>query len=133
VSENLKLIRPVIDAFNRADVDGLLGGTTHDFEFDFSNSRGPLSGIYRGHAEARDFLTSFLEPWAALETEEKEFRDLGDDRVLTVTEIRTRGQGSGAEVTATGAMIWKIRDGEIVAAKMYQSKDEALEAASAER
>ena len=130
MSENLKLIRPVIDAFNRADVEGLLEGTTDDFEFDFSNSRGPLSGIYRGHAEAREFLNSFLEPWAALETEEKEFMDLGDDRVLTVTEIRTRGQGSGIEVNATGAMIWKIRDGEVVAAKMYQSKDDALEATS---
>jgi hypothetical protein len=33
------------------------------------------------------------------------------------------------EVNATGAMIWTIRDGEIVAATMYQSKDDALEAA----
>ena len=129
MSETLELIRPVIDAFNRADVDGLLEGTSQDFEFDFSNSRGPLNGVYRGRTQAREFLTSFLEPWSALETEEKEFTDLGDGRVLTVTEIRTRGQGSGAEVTATGAMIWKIRDGEIVAAKMYQSKEEALAAA----
>ena len=133
MSETLKLIRPVIDAFNRADVDGLLEGTSEHFEFDFSNSRGPLSGVYRGRAEAREFLTSFLEPWSALETEEKEFTDLGDGRVLTVTEIHTRGQGSGAEVKATGAMIWTIRNGEIVTAKMYQSKEEALEAASAER
>ena len=132
MSKNLELIRPVIDAFNRADVDGLLEGTADDFEFDFSNSRGPLSGVYRGDAEAREFLTSFLEPWAELETDEKEFTDLGDDRVLTVTEIRTRGQGSGAKVKATGAMIWKIRDGKVVAAKMYQSKEEALEAASAQ-
>jgi ketosteroid isomerase-like protein len=129
VSESLELIRPVIDAFNRADVDGLLEATSQDFEFDFSNSRGPLNGVYQGRTRAREFLTSFLEPWAALETEEKEFTDLGNGRVLTVTEIRTRGQGSGAEVTATGAMIWRIRDGEIVAAKMYQSKEEALAAA----
>jgi len=130
VSDSLELIRPVIDAFNRADVEGLLQRTSQEFEFDFSNSRGPLNGVYRGRTEAREFLTSFLEPWAALETEEKEFSDLGDGRVLTVTEIRTRGQGSGAEVKATGAMVWTINNGEIVAAKMFQSKAEALEAFS---
>ena len=99
-----------------------------DFEFDFSNSRGPLSGIYHGLDEARDFLTSFFEPWAALDVELQELIELDGDRVLTVSEIRTRGQGSGAEVNATGAVIWTIRDGEVAAAKMYQSKAEALEA-----
>jgi ketosteroid isomerase-like protein len=129
VSKNLELVRPVIDAFNRADVDGVLDSTSQQFEFDFSNSRGPLSGVYRGHGEGREFLSSFFEPWAALDVSLEELVELADDRVLTVTEIRTRGQGSGVEVNATGAMIWTIRDGEIVAAKMYQSKDDALEAA----
>ena len=128
MQDNLAAVRHAIDAFNRADLDAVLDASTQDFEFDFTNSRGPLSGVYRGLEEAREFLTSFFEPWAALEVETEEFVKLEDDRVLTVTEIRTRGQGSGAEVNATGAMIWTIRDGELAAAKMYQSKAEALEA-----
>jgi len=128
--DNVAIVGRVIDAFNRADVDGVLEASSQDFEFDFTNSRGPLSAVYRGHAEARDFLSAFFEPWAALEVDLVELIELGDDRVLTVSEIRTRGQGSGVEVNATGAMIWTIRDGEVAAAKMYQTKDEALEAAA---
>jgi len=133
MSENVEVVRRMIDAFNRGDLDAVLDGSSDDFEFDFSHSRGPLSGVYRGTDDARDFLTAFFEPWAALDVELEELIELGGDRVLTVSEIRTRGQGSGVEVNATGAMIWTIRDGEVAAAKMYQTKAEALEAASAER
>ena len=131
--DGVEIVTRVIDAFNRADVDAVLEASSDDFELDFSNSRGPLSGVYRGLEEARGFLTSFFEPWAALDVGLEELVELGDDRVLTVSEVRTRGQGSGAEVNATGAMIWTVRDGEVTAAKMYQSKAEALEAVSAER
>jgi ketosteroid isomerase-like protein len=127
------IVGRMIDAFNRGDIDAVLEESSQDFEFDFSNSRGPLSGVYRGHAETRGFLTSFFEPWATLDVNLEEIVELGSDRVLTVSEIRTRGQGSGAEVNATGAMVWTIRDGEVAAAKMYQSKADALEAVSAER
>ena len=133
MSNHVEVVTRVIDAFNRADLEAVLEASSADFEFDFSNSRGPLSGVYRGLDEARDFLASFFEPWAALDVELEELVELGGDRVLTVSEIRTRGQGSGAEVNATGAMVWTIRNGEVAAAKMYQSKAEALEAVSAER
>ena len=132
MADNVAVVRRAMDAFERADLDGVLEAFSADCEFDFSNSRGPLSGVYRGRDEARAFLSSFLEPWATLETT-TELVEIADARVLTVTEIRTRGQGSGAEVNATGALIWTIRDGEVAAAKMYQSKADALEAVSAER
>ena len=130
--DDVAVVRRVIDAFNRADLDGMVEAFSEDFEFDFSNSRGPLSGVYNGPGAAREFLSSFLEPWARLETETAELLELGGGRVLSVTEIRTRGQGSGVEVNATGSMIWTVREGRVSAAKMYQSKDDALEAVSAE-
>ena len=130
MSDTAAIVRRMIESFNRGDIEAVLDGSSQDFEFDFSNSRGPLSGVYRGLGEAREFLTSFFEPWAALDVSLEEFIELGDNRVLTVSEIRTRGQGSGAEVNATGAMIWTIRDGEVAAAKMYQTKADALEAAA---
>ena len=133
MSDNLEVVRRVLAAFERADVDAVLEASSEDFEFDFSNSRGPLSGVYRGVDEARTFFESFLEPWAALDVETEEFIELGRDRYLTVSEIRTRGQGSGAEVNARGAFVWTLRGGEVAAMKLYQSKEEALEAVSAQR
>ena len=43
-----------------------------------------------------------------------------------VTFVRSGQERSRGE--REGATVWTIRDGEIVAVKMYQSKEEALEA-----
>jgi ketosteroid isomerase-like protein len=134
MSENVEAVRRVMDAINRGEFDAAVANFSEKFEFDFSNSRGPMSGTYRGRSEAKGFLTSFWEPWESVEfNPEEEIRELENGLVLTVNAVRGRGSGSGAEVTAVGATLWTIRGGEILAAKMYQSKDEALEAASAER
>ena len=134
MSENVEAVRRVMDAINRGEFDAAVANFSETFELDFSNSRGPMSGIYRGRGEAKDFLTSFWEPWESVKFDpHEEIRELENGLVLTVNAVRGRGSGSGAEVTAVGATLWTIRSGKILAAKLYQSKDEALEAASAER
>jgi ketosteroid isomerase-like protein len=131
MAENAEIVRRAVDAVNRGEFEALLEMSSTDFEFDFSRSRGPMSGIYRGKDEAREFWTSFSEPWAAFEFDPRaEIRELDDGRVLTVSAFRGRGHESGAEVAATGASLWTIRDGEVAAVSFFQSKAEALEAAS---
>ncbi len=131
MSESIVVVRRIIDAINRADFDGVVESVSEDFEFDFSRSRGPTSGIYRGRDGLREFLRSFFEAWASLEFDpQEEVVDLEGDRVLTVNAMRGRGHESGAEVTATGASIWTIRAGKVAAMTFYQSKAEALEAAA---
>jgi ketosteroid isomerase-like protein len=127
--ENIAVVRRILDAINRGDVDAAIESASEDFEADWSNSRGLLSGIHRGRDEARESLRTFLEPWESLQWEPEEFIELQDDRVVTVSHIRMRGRGSGVEVSASGASIWTIRDGKAAAMKLYQSKAEALEAA----
>ncbi len=130
MSENVAVVKRVIDAFNRADFDRVVESVSEDFEFDFSNSRGPTSGIYRGRDGIREFLGSFSEAWAALEFDpHEEAVELEGGRVLTVNAMRGRGHESGAEVAATGASIWTIRADKVAAMTFYQSKAEALEAA----
>ena len=134
MSEKADAVRRVVDAINRADIDAFADAVSEDFEIDFSNSKAELSGIYRGREEAKRFLTSFWEPWESVQFDpDEEIIELEDGRILTVNAVRGRGSASGAEVAATGATVWTLRDGEVMAAKMYQSKNEALEAASAER
>jgi ketosteroid isomerase-like protein len=127
--ENVEVVRRILDAINRGDVDAAIESASEDFEADWSNSRGLLSGIHRGRDEARESLKAFLEPWESLRWEPEELIELEDDRVLTVSHIRMRGRGSGVEVSASGASIWTIRHGKAAAMKLYQSKAEALEAA----
>ena len=49
---------------------------------------------------------------------------------MIVTHVRARGKGSGVTVEADGAGVWRVRDGKIAYAKLYQSKAEALAAVS---
>ena len=133
MSEKADAVRRVVDAINRVDLDAFADAVSEDFEIDFSNSRSPMSGVYRGQDQAREFLRSFLEPWETLEFATKELIDLPDGRVLQVGGLWSRGDGSGVEVEASGATVWTIRDGVVAAVKLFQSKEEALEAAGVSR
>ena len=128
MSEATDAVRRVVDAINRADLEAFDDAVSEDFEIDFSNSRSPMSGMYRGRDQAREFLRSFLEPWAELEFVSNEVIELQDGRVLQAGGLRSRGHGSGVEVEASGATVWTVRDRKAAAVKLYQSKEEALEA-----
>jgi ketosteroid isomerase-like protein len=131
MSENIEVVRRAVAELNRAEFDSAPVAFTDDFELDFTNSRGPMSGIYRGLNETVEFLRAFVEPWAEVEFDPNaEMSELEDGRVFTVNSLRARGDQSGVEVTATGAAIWTVRDGKVAAMKLYQSKAEALEAVS---
>jgi ketosteroid isomerase-like protein len=126
--ENVEVVRRIIDAINRADIDAVVESATEDVVVDWSNSRGLLSGVHRGREQAREAFEAFLEPWDSLRWE-PELIELDANRVLTVSGFQMRGRGSGVDVNASGASIWPIRDGKAAAVTLYQSKDEALEAA----
>jgi ketosteroid isomerase-like protein len=52
----------------------------------------------------------------------------GSERLITLDVARGRGKGSGIDMEARGAMLWTLQEGKIVRVKMFQTKEEALEA-----
>ena len=95
--ENVELAREGIEAFNRGDIDWLLERIDDDFVFDWSRSRSPLRGVYRG----ADGIAGFLrEQWNSFEEfviEPREFIDRGRHVVVPLT-LRARGrQGIAVE------------------------------------
>jgi ketosteroid isomerase-like protein len=52
--ENVEIVRRIIDAINRRDIDAVVESASADLVMDWSNSRGLLSGIHRGRDKARD-------------------------------------------------------------------------------
>jgi ketosteroid isomerase-like protein len=119
---NVEVVRRIIDAIDRSDLDSALESTTPDFEADWSNSRGVLRGVYRGREQVREGLRSFLDAWASLNWDVKEFVELDDEQVLIVSQLRMRGLESEVEVAASGASVWTIRNGKAARAILYQSK-----------
>ena len=128
--EDVEIVRGVFEAFNQRDIPLLLSYAASDAVGDWSGSVGPYRDVYRGHAELKAFWEDFLDAWEEVRMEPDELQDLGDGRVLSVIRTVGLGRGSGVEVTATGGtIIWTIRNGKIVHSKLFQGKDEALEAA----
>ena len=130
--ENVEIVRRAIDATNRRDIDGALEAAADDFQMDWSNSIGPLKGVYRGREEVVNFWRSFIDAFESVRWDPEEIIDVDESRVIVVNHVRVRGRGSGVAVEGTGVQLWTISGGEARSMKLFQSKGEALEAAGLE-
>jgi ketosteroid isomerase-like protein len=124
--DRIATVRSFFETLSSRDVTGALAMLHPAFEFDFSRSRNTLQGVYRGPEELARFYENFIETFSEFEAFETEIVEI-DGRVLRVGGFRTRGRGSGIELTASAATVWRF-SGEIpVAATLYQSKADALD------
>lgn len=127
--ENLRLFHRNTDAYNRGDLDGFMEGWGDDAEVNWSNSRGFDAGIYRGREEVRAFVTRFREAFAEIRIEFiDEPVELEEGLIFAENVTYLRGR-DGIEVQARSAWLVRFEDGEQTSLTMYQSREEALEAA----
>jgi ketosteroid isomerase-like protein len=68
------------------------------------------------------------EQWASMRLEPQDFFDAGDKVVVSIRLVGV-GRESGGETTANAAHVWTFRGGKIVRQTVFQTLDEALEAA----
>jgi ketosteroid isomerase-like protein len=94
---------------------------------DWSRSRGPFRGVYRGRQEVLAFFAEVDEAWDEVEYFHTELIPIGE-RVVRVGGMRARGRGSGVEIEASGAQVFEFRDGMVWRVTLYQDRDEALAA-----
>jgi ketosteroid isomerase-like protein len=123
--ENVELTRCYIDAFDRRDVDAFVAYSDPDIEFRslFAAVGGAL---YHGRDEVRKYFEDLAETWAeGPHVKVESYFDLGE-RTLVFTEWRGRGRHSGAEVTASGALVFRWRDGLAVHWQGYRERADAL-------
>src|SRR5690349_12227005 len=92
-----------------------------DIVIDWSSSRAPVRGVYRGIEGSRQLFESFSEPFSELRRTTRSTRRLGR-RVLVEATISARGAESGIETTAglSGAEIWTLEGDRIVRAELVQ-------------
>jgi ketosteroid isomerase-like protein len=127
--ENVEIVRRGVDFYNREDIDGMLKDWAPDAVLDWSNSRGFDARVFRGHEEIRSFIHRFLESFENVRIEL-----VGDpaeiDEGLVIAENVTYLRGrDGIEVEARSAWLITIRDGAQLSLTLYQTRQEALEAA----
>jgi ketosteroid isomerase-like protein len=126
--ENLEIVRRSTDAYNRGDLDGIVEHWAPDAVLDWSNSRGLEAGVYRGDDEIRAFTKRFLAAWDDVRLELDEPIEVEDDLLVVENVTYLRGR-DGIETQARSAWVLTFRDGQQTSLTLYQTKQEALEAA----
>ena len=120
-----EVVRLVLDAVNRRDVEALVDCLDPDVEF--SPILSPLEGpIHPGHAGVRRWLGSLELDWELYETRLESVHELGDS-ALGLGSWRARGRTSGVELDSQPGE-WQVRvcGGRAVWWRTYTDRAEAL-------
>jgi ketosteroid isomerase-like protein len=126
--EDVELVRRGFAAYNRRDLDGTLENWAPDAVLHWSNSRGFDAGVFRGYREVRAFWQRMLDAFDEVRIEIDDPVEVEAGLVLVENVKYLRGR-DGIEVPARSAFLIGIRDGETTSLTLYQTKEEALEAA----
>ena len=98
-----------------------------DAEIDWSRSRGPLNGVYRGEGLHEVFWDEFWSTFEDIELETHNFMDSGSEVVFANT-AHMRGR-EGIEVSARSTLVFTVENGRITRLRLFQERAEALAAA----
>ena len=126
--ESVEIVKRLLDAINRRDLNVVDEFATPDVEF-VPALEGSVEGqAYRGREGWESYLAEIEDTWEVLRIFGAEFRDL-DDRVLVLGRAEGRGKGSGVPVGTPFAMVLELRDGKILRSHSFLDHGEALRAA----
>lgn len=128
--QNVEIVKRLIDAFNRRDVDGFAEITTPDFEW--ITSMAAVEGeVFSGREGIDTYFGRMREAWDEFLALADDYRDLGD-RVLFEGRLQARGLGSGVPVTTQLDILYDLRGGKISKMHSFLDHGEALRAAGLE-
>jgi ketosteroid isomerase-like protein len=124
--ENVEIVRRHTEAWNRQDLRTWLASYSSGGELDWSRSRGPLKGVYRGPGELEVFWDAFWSTFEDIQVEMHGFTEVGSEVVVSNT-AHIRGR-DGIEVVARSTYVFTVENGQITRQRMFQGRAEALEA-----
>lgn len=122
----VELVRLIIDALNRGDVDGMLAHMDPDFEWRPLETS-PVARPYRGHAQVRRYVEDWLGTFENLRLDLEEPTEVGD-HVVAGVHGHARGRGSGVELDSRFCQVWTVREGTAHGMKEYPTREKALAA-----
>jgi len=83
--EKVEIVRRHTESWNRRDLTTWLALFTAGAEIDWSRSRGPLKGVYRGHGEHEVFWDAFWSTFEDVQVEYHGFTEVGSEVVVPNT------------------------------------------------
>ena len=125
--ENVEIVRRNTDAYNRGDLDGILENWAPDAVVDWSSSRGFDAGVFRGHSEIKAHWQRLFEAFDEVRVDLVDPIEV-EDGLLIVENVGYFEDETGSKSRLEARGWSRIRDGELTAFTLYQTKQEALEA-----
>jgi ketosteroid isomerase-like protein len=125
--ENVETVRRHNEAWNRRDRTTWLASFSSGGEIDWTRSRGPLKGVYRGHGEHEVFWAACWATFEDVQVEHHGFTEVGSEVVVPNT-AHVRGR-DGIEVFVRTTFVFTVENGQITRQRLFQERAEALEAA----
>jgi ketosteroid isomerase-like protein len=120
--ENVETVRAAFEASR-----SFLSAFGEDVEMHAPNW-GLDPGVFRGKEAIRTWLRNWIGTWDDYEAEAYEYLDAGPCVVVEQIQ-RGRNKRTGLPLNARHWNVFTLANGKIVSWRMYQTRDEALEAA----
>ena len=125
---NADRVRDVFAIYERGDFDALLA--LADPEIEIRNQTSVIeAGEFRGVEDGLRMIASWEEAWADAGYELVEIEEIDDETLIVEIEMKVRGEGSGAAVSANQWWLFGIRGGRFTRWHLYLDRASALEAA----
>jgi ketosteroid isomerase-like protein len=120
----VELVREIVDALNRGDLDEMLASMHPDFEWRPLEAS-PVARVYRGHEQVRRYVEDWLGTFESLRLELEDPTQVADH---VVAEVRGHGRGraSGVELESRFCQVWTLRHGTAVAMEEHATREQAL-------
>jgi ketosteroid isomerase-like protein len=125
-AENVEIVRRLVDAFYRRDVETALALMDPEVEF---HSALVEKKTYHGYAGLAQYRQDLDAVWSEWRSEDDRFLEAGKDRVLHLYRILGVGRGSGVRVQQDIAILWTLRGGRILRGEVFLDQADALDAA----
>ena len=126
--ENVEVVRGIYESDRTGDADAFLEFLDPVVELVGAIGGVEEGAVIQGPEKVRDALLVDREIWAERRYEVQRFLDAGEQVVALVREHR-RGKGSGIEVRADIAIVYRFDNGKVIRIAPYMSQAAALEAA----
>jgi ketosteroid isomerase-like protein len=120
----IDLVRGIIEALNRGDVDGMLARMHPQFEWRPLEAS-PVARVYRGREQVRRYVEDWLSTFANLRLDLEGPTEVAD-HVVAVVHGHARGRASGLELDTRFCQVWTVRGGRAVGIEEFPTREEGL-------
>jgi len=128
-AENVNVVKAFLNASLRRDMTRLAELADPELELHGTVGGVQEGRVYRGLAEViREYDEVDGEAWEERRIEPEDFLDADDEVVVLLHEFR-RGRGSGVELEADTAAVFRVRDGRVVRMQGFLDRTAARQAA----